>query len=553
MKKIIYIIALITSVTFAGCSDFLKEDVRGQENLDTYFQTEEEAESFLTGCYSALTYGGWWQINKLWLLSEMCSDDCWMGNTAQDQGDYISVAHYQGNGQSNEAIANFWQYRYKGILRCNIGIERIPEASILDKEKQNRLVAEARFLRAFYYFELVKNFGDIPLVTGFVMPEEVEGITRSEASAIYKFIEDDLVAASEVLPQRSGYADTELGRATRGAALGLLGKVYLYQDKWQEARDAFKTVIDEGEYDLLADFGDVWSIDHNNSKESLFEVQFMYSETYALGGSLSVITGMRNSSDPDDGWAWCQPTSDLENAYIKAGDDERLKWTIIKTGCTEIAGEDNFDVFAENSRKMGSYDTYIKKYGWDENCCIVDPEKHKSARINRKFFVPYAKRPANYNTDKVPLNHRILRYADVLLMYAEACNELGDDVTARTSLNKVRSRVHLPNVTVSGNDLRKAIRTERRLELALENNRLYDIRRWNDDNGKKTICNLMGQNGSFVLYNTGSNADIYESENQGEPSNKGISFNETRDLLFPIPLYEITMSGGSITQNPGWN
>ena len=138
-------------------------------------------------------------------------------------------------------------------------------------------------------------------------------------------------------------------------------------------------------------------------------------------------------------------------------------------------------------------------------------------------------------------------------MYAEACNELGDDVTARTSLNKVRSRVHLPNVTVSGNDLRKAIRTERRLELALENNRLYDIRRWNDDNGKKTICNLMGQNGSFVLYNTGSNTDIYESENQGEPSNKGISFNETRDLLFPIPLYEITMSGGSITQNPGWN
>lgn len=553
MKKIIYIIALITSVTFAGCSDFLQEDVRGQENLDTYFQTEEEAESFLTGCYSALTYGGWWQINKLWLLSEMCSDDCWMGNTAQDQGDYISVAHYQGNGQSNEAIANFWQYRYKGILRCNIAIERIPQASILDKEKQSRLVAEARFLRAFYYFELVKNFGDVPLVTGFVMPEEVEGITRSEASTIYKFIEDDLAAASEVLPQRSGYADTELGHATRGAALGLLGKVYLYQDKWQEARDAFKTVIDEGEYELLADFGDVWSIDHNNSKESLFEVQFMYSETYALGGSLSVITGMRNSSDPGDGWAWCQPTSDLENAYIKAGDDERLKWTIIKTGCTEIAGEDNFDVFAENSRKMGSYDTYIKKYGWDENCCIVDPEKHKSARINRKFFVPYAKRPANYNTDKVPLNHRILRYADVLLMHAEACNELGDDVTARTSLNKVRSRVHLPNVTAGGNDLRKAIRTERRLELALENNRLYDIRRWNDDNGKKAICNLMGPNGSFVLYNTGSNADIYEAENQGEPSNKGISFNETRDLLFPIPLYEITMSGGSITQNPGWN
>lgn len=553
MKKILYLIAIFASFTFTGCSDFLDEEVRGQENLDTYFQTEAEAESFLTGCYSALTYGGWWQINKLWLLSEMSSDDCWMGNTAQDQGDYISIAHYQGNGQSNEAVANFWQYRYKGILRCNIAIERTPLANFQNKEKQSRLVAEAQFLRAFYYFELVKNFGGVPLITGFVMPEEVEGITRSEASEVYKFIEDDLIAAAAVLPKRSEYGETDQGHATRGAALGMLGKVYLYQDKWQDARDALQKVITEGEYNLLANFGDVWSIDHNNSSESLFEVQYMYSDAYALGGSLSVITGMRNSGDPADGWAWCQPTSDLENAFIKAGDNERLQWTIIKTGCTEIAGEDNFDVFSENSKKMGSYDTYIQRYGWDENCCIIDPEKHKSARINRKYFVPYAKRPSNFNTDKVPLNHRILRYADVLLMYAEACNELNDDANARTYLNQVRNRVHLANVTASGNELRKAIREERRLELALENNRLYDIRRWNDDNGKKMICNLMGPNGSFVQYNTGANADIYEAENQGEPSNKGITFNETRDLLFPIPLYEITMSGGSITQNPGWN
>ena len=417
---------------------------------------------------------------------------------------------------------------------------------------KNRLVAEARFLRGYFYFELVKNFGGVPLITGFLLPEEIQGITRASAEDVYKFIEDDLKAAADVLPQRSQYAATDMGRATRGAALGLLGKVYLYQSKWQEAHDVLKTVIDEGEYKLLDNFGDVWDVDHNNSEESLFEVQYMYDGTYALGGSLTVITGAR--SGPGDGWSWGQPTANLEQAYIDAGDTERLRWTIIKTGCTEIAGENNFDKFVENNTKIANYKDYIEKYGWDPECYIIDPSQHKSARIVRKYFVPIEKRPEVYNIDKIPLDHRILRYADVLLMYAEACNELGEDGTARTYLNEVRNRVKLPAVTSSGNELRKAIRLERRLELAWEQNRIYDIRRWTDDNGKKMICNLMGANGTFVKYNTDpTTRDIYEWENQGEASDKGISFNENRDMVFPIPLYEITMSNGSITQNPGWN
>ena len=541
---------MIASLTFTSCEDFLTEEVRGQQNLDTYFQSAEEAEAFITGCYQAITFGGWWNINTVWLLSEMCSDDGWMGNTSQSQSDYISLAHYQGTGQSNGAISNFWQYRYKGILRCNIAVERISQADFSDEEMKNRLVAEARFLRGYFYFELVKNFGGVPLITGFLLPEEIQGITRASAEDVYKFIEDDLKAAADVLPQRSQYAATDMGRATRGAALGLLGKVYLYQSKWQEAHDVLKTVIDEGEYKLLDNFGDVWDVDHNNSEESLFEVQYMYDGTYALGGSLTVITGAR--SGPGDGWSWGQPTANLEQAYIDAGDTERLRWTIIKTGCTEIAGENNFDKFVENNTKIANYKDYIEKYGWDPECYIIDPSQHKSARIVRKYFVPIEKRPEVYNIDKIPLDHRILRYADVLLMYAEACNELGEDGTARTYLNEVRNRVKLPAVTSSGNELRKAIRLERRLELAWEQNRIYDIRRWTDDNGKKMICNLMGANGTFVKYNTDpATRDIYEWENQGEASDKGISFNENRDMVFPIPLYEITMSNGSITQNSG--
>lgn len=552
MKQIFVILTLIASLTFTSCDDFLTEEVRGKQNLDTYFQNEDEIQSFITGCYQAITFGGWWNINTVWLLSEMCSDDGWMGNTTQSQSDYISLAHYQGTGQSNGAISNFWQYRYKGILRCNVAIDRIPQATILNEELKNRFIAEARFLRAYFYFELVRNFGGVPLITGFMLPEEIQGIERSSTEDVYKFIEDDLKAAAAVLPKRSEYSATDMGRATSGAAWGLLGKVYLYQEKWQDAHDVLKTVIDSKEYKLMDNFGDVWSVDHNNNEESLFEVQYMYDGTYALGGSLTVITGARNG--PGDGWSWGQPTANLEQAYIDAGDTERLRWTIIKSGCTEIAGENKFDEFVENSKNMALYDTYIEKYGWDPDCYIIDPAQHKSARIVRKYFVPIEKRPEVYNIDKIPLNHRILRYADVLLMYAEACNELKDDPTARKYLNEVRGRVDLDEVNADGNELRKAIRLERRLELAWEQNRLYDIRRWADDNGRKMISNLMGPDGSFVKWNTDeATRDALEWENQGESSSKGSGFVESRDMVFPIPLYEITMSNGSITQNPGWN
>ena len=541
MKKIYILPALISALLFTSCSDFLTEDVRGQENLDTYFQTEAEAESFVTGCYNALTFNGWWQVNTVWLLSEMTSDDGWMGNTTQ-QSDYTSLAFFQSNGQSNGLISNFWQYRYKGILRCNIVISKMAEAPIADEAKKARLIAEAKFLRAFYYFELVKNFGGVPIVETFAMPDEIQGVTRNTEEEVYLFIEKDLEEAAAVLPQRSSQSDSEVGRATRGAALGFLGKVSVYQSKWAEAKETLKTLIDEGEYALLDNFGDVWDVDHDNSVESLFEVQFTYDGVYALGGSLPIVAGNRSGGD-QDGWAWGLPSANLENAYVEAGDSERLRWTIIRHGATEIAGEPDFEEVIELQGDQNGDGSYA-----------VDPSKHKSARLMRKYYIPLAKRPEVFNTDKVPLNHRLLRYADILLLYAEACNETNDDVAARAALNQVRRRVDLSDVTAGGNDLRRLIRAERRLELAFEQNRLYDIRRWSDDNGKKVMSNLMGENGTFVQWNNNpATRDAFEWENQRESSDKGSTYREDRDLLFPVPLYEITMSNGSITQNPGWN
>ena len=549
MKHLFTILAVVATLTFTSCEDFLTEEIRGQQNLDTYFSDIESCEAYITGCYQDITCGGWWNINTVWLLSEMCSDDAWMGNTSQSQSDYISLAHYQGSGASNGPISNFWQYRYKAILRCNVAIERIAQMDLVDTERQNQLIAEARFLRGYFYFELVRNFGGVPLMTSFSDPAEVQGITRASTEETYAFIEEDLLAAAEVLPGRN---EAEVGRATRGAALGLLGKVYLYQEKWEKARDVLKTVIDSKEYDLLPEFGQVWDVEYDNSIESLFEVQYEYDETLAVGGSLSVVTGSRNG--PGDGWSWCQPTANLEQAYIDAGDTVRLKWTIIKSGCTEIAGENRFNEFVENNSTVANADELIEQYGWDQNCYIIDPALHKSARIIRKYFLPLEDRPEVYNTDKCPLNHRILRFADVLLMYAEACNELGQDSDAQEALNRVRTRAKMASVTATGTQLRDAIRQERRLELAFEQNRLYDIRRWKDDSGQPVIASILGPTGSFVQWNMNeATRDPLEWSNQGESSDKGITFDVNRDMVFPIPLYEITMSNGSIEQNPGWN
>ena len=558
MKKLIYSLAVLAGISLTtSCNDFLTEDVRGSENLETYFSTPEEVETYVGGCYYQIAKGGgWWQIYNTWLISDMTTDDLWDGNTSQDDG-YQDVTHFMPNGYTNGILQNFWGARYQGITTCNLGLERIPNVN-MDENLKKRRLAEVRFLRAFFYFDLVRNFGGVPIMTEYA--NTGAGVERSSQEECYKFIEDELKLAIPDLPERTQLAAADLGRATKGAALGILGKAQLYQAKWAEAKATLKEIIDSGEYRLLANFGDVWSINHNNSEESLFEVQQAYGgDTYSLGGSLTVVTGCRNGVG--DGWSWGQPTSDLENAFIAAGDTERLKWTIIKTMCTEIAGENQFSKFVENNSQVCStgdakYKEYMNTFGWTNldyyRGYIIDPAQHKSARIIRKYFVPLEDRPEIYNIDKIPLNHRVLRYADVLLMYAEACAETGDNTQAQWALNMVRNRVNLPDVTSTGTELRDAIRAERRLELAHEQCRLYDLRRWDCSNGKKMMCNVMGPDGSFVKYNTGENADMYEKWNQIEPSDKGIRFREDRDLLYPIPNYEVEHSNGAIKQNPGW-
>lgn len=513
--------------TMSSCSDFLDEPIRGTQTIDNYFTSEDEVAQEVTGCYQTLAFDDWWQIYKQYVMNDVATDDEWMGNTTQDQGDYYPIAMYTGNTvNAGNAVQNFYQYRFKGIFQCNATIQRSEGVKFNDESYKNRLIAEAKFIRAYEYFELARCFGGMPILDKITMPSEAKGIARASLDSTYAFIEKNLLEAIPYLPLRSQQSSSDLGRVTKGAAQGILAKVYLYQEKYQQAEEQLQAVINSGEYKLLPNFGDVWSIDHNNSEESLFEYQTNSDISYNLGERISVVVGSRD----DSGWSWGLPTSNLEKAFDDEGDSIRKLYTIMHDGQTYVPGDP----------------TWTK-----DNPYVISPSKHKSARCNMKLYIPVDKRPDPYDAPHIPLNYRILRYADVLLMYAEVENALGKDAEARNALNQVRERVKLADVTSSGTALRDAIRKERRLELALEGNRLFDLRRWTDDNGKKAICNVMGPNGSFVRYNATS-TDKYETTNDKESQSEGSAFKEGRDELFPIPNSEIIESNGVIKQNPGY-
>ena len=538
MKKYIIGLTLMSafSMGLTSCSDFLDEPIRGQQDMTNYFTTEEECTKQITGCYNLLDARGWWQIYKFYNLCNITTDDCWMGNTTQDPGEYRVACMFTGNTiELGTACQNFWQYRYKGITQCNIAIDKIPQIKFNDEKVQKRLIAEAKFLRGFYYLDLVKNFGGVPIMLSLKMPSEVQGVERASKEDTYAQIVKDFKEAAVDLPSRSEQDPKDVGHATRGAALGFLAKAYLYSGNYEEAEKVLQELCCRGsfagqtpEYKLMDDFSKVWNIDYNNNDESLFEIQTLNDTQYGLGERYSVVVGSRD----DTGWAWGQPTSDLENAFKAQGDEIRLKYTILHDGQTDVPGDPTWN---------------------EDNPYVVSASKHKSGRCNMKLFIPVGKRPSPYDAAHNPLNIRLLRYAEVLLMYAEVENQLGHDSEAQWALNEVRGRVHLSAVTSTGKELRDAIRAERRLELAFEGTRLDDLRRWKMDDGKTMMEHVFGPNGSFVKYNMETSTDPYETTNQIENSNEGINFQAPRDLLFAIPNSEITMSNGSIKQNPGYN
>ncbi len=533
--KIVYVLLALVFLGGVACEDFIEIDQRGTQNLDNYFANEKEAEAFVNGIYKGFSgWDDWWpqfqRINNI-----MSTDDAWMGNLHQNNSDSYAFAHYFVDASNAPwPLKTFYEQKYLNIGACNIAIQRIPDAPVSEEMKQ-RLVAEAKFFRAFDYWELIQNFGDVVLLTE---PQGTAGLNvkRTPKAEVYAQIVKDLQEASGVLP--GSYSGEDLGRVTKWACHALLARTYLFMEDYGKAFAHADSVIEMGSYSLEPDFVDIWSVYNHNGVESIFEIQTNSDQNYNVGNRFSVVMCARGERWPEgeedkimDGWGWCVPASHLEQAYLSEGDEIRRKSTIITIGEAVYGDEE------ENPNYQ------------------FDVDLNKSGRVWRKYYVPIDMRRQLVQKDRhIPLPMVLLRLGEVYLNRAEAAFRNGDEGQARSDIATIRARVGLEGKDdLSGNDLLYAIWKERRLELASEGLRLYDLRRQKDPlTGKPRIAMAMGPNGYFVKYNLEESTDPWETIHPEERQDKGIRFEENRHELWPIPQSEIDRSNGVISQNPGY-
>lgn len=518
-NKFLLPVLIMLLIATAGCKkEFFDKKLYGIQDQLATIKDEVSALALTNGCYAFVDGTDWWSGRFDRLMLECSSDDGWGGNDYQDRPTEIgSMAFTNALNSDNGYVQSLFNNLYQGVRNCNNLIAVIPNAPITPALKK-RAIAEAKFLRAYYYFELVKNYGDCVLYTN--LPTSSDLIPRSPAKDVYAQIVKDLKEASADLPEVDAYAAADKGRATKGAAVALLSRAYLFMEDYANAETTAQTVIQSNKYDLLPNYGDLWKVNNPWSKESLFEIGYFPDTKFSTGVRATTMTWATS----DGGWGWFGLTSNLENAFIAEGDDVRRKNTIVKEG-DPIEGE---------NRVHPAYNN-----------------QHTSGRHFRKLYVPIAERGGLYGNQ--PLNTIIVRYAEVLLIYAEAAAFNGKSLEALVALNKVRQRVGLtPKAGLSGDVLKQAIWNERRLEFAGERTYRWDDIRRIKIGGKKLISLLMGPNGSFVKYNTTLNADPVETKPHRESLSKGTEFKEGKNELWPIPRSVIQASNGTVTQNNGY-
>jgi starch-binding outer membrane protein, SusD/RagB family len=502
-------LGLSLSMGAQSCKTFLDVQPQGQQTTDNYYSNADECKAAVMGCYALTDQDDWWKIDRSRMFGDAGSDDAWKGNAiAGDQREFGDFARFFWL-PGNEWFDNRYTFIFQAIGNCNAALVGIDKAPI-DATLKQQLLGELKFIRAYNYFELVKGYGGVPLVLTPVAPSEALTIPRASAQACYAQIIKDLQDAAAVLPEKSARASTDKGRATKGSANAYLAKAYLFTEQWSLCQQAAETVVKSGEYSL-GDFSRVWNVNNPNGVESIFELNYNADQTFNLGTDLTVV--MRSRAD--GGWGFNTPTSNLEQAF---GNDPRRQWTIIKEHDNIGPKTANFD-----------YSDYKTKV-----------EENESGRTSRKMYLAPADRPAN-ERGHAPLNRIELRYADLLLMHAEASNKLGQDDKAIKSLNLVRQRADLlspgtvPDRASTGAQLLADIWLERRLELAMEGHRYYDLVR------QKRLVQVMTDFNKAQLTST----DTYD---------KGKVKDQISDKnnFFPIPTPQIQLSNGVITQNPGY-
>lgn len=503
-----FLMATTMVLSVMGCNKFLDTQPQGSYTADNYPYPNGSGpyDQFVFGAYNDLR-SYFVHVDAFVVATSVRSDDADKGSTPSDGGsDVIGMDNFPALAEGGRANA-LWTGYYGLINKCNSAIANIDTLKIITAPEDVKLKskAEARFIRGYAYFMLVRFFGRVPIIDTVYKDVTAQHLVPQSSSAeVYAFIEKDLLFAAQHLPSSWDKASFA-GRVTKGAANGLLTKVYLTQKKWAQAVATAQLVMNSGEYDLSVNYDKIFTEEGENSKESIFEVQATASPNIPESNGIQYnnLQGVRGTGQWDLGWGWNTPSTYLEAAYEP--NDPRKARTILYAS---TATQNNYSYYGE---LMPQFPSQVPNKAYNHKV-LGKPSLRNS--INRGCWW---------------MNVRILRYADVVLMFAEAQNELGNSAEALKALNSVRERARrgaaagvLPDVTTTDQaQLRTAIRQERRVELAMEHDRFFDLVRW------------------------GIAAQVLHAS--GKPN-----FTEGRDELLPIPRQQIDLSKGLLTQNPGY-
>lgn len=496
MKNINYILKVFITLSLSSCMDeFLKESPEDRFVINNFYSSQSDAEAAVAAVYEKL-YNLY--ERNMFILNELPADTEKNGLGMPNQ--YLQNLEFLRHTSENQFTREMWLQCYSGIARANTAIINIPSIEMDDQIKA-RLIGEAKFLRALYYFNLVRFYGDVPMILKLESVKDALG-GRVPAAEVYAQIITDLSDAEASLP--AVYSSNNIGRVTKGAAKILLGKVYLTQQEFSKSAEKLAEVINneaEYGYGLHENFRDNWNPATETGKEMVLSVEFMdppgngngamvlQGPKYSLPGGFAVL-GLVNSNEADI------PTRDLYDRYTE--DDERKAGTF----------RTDFVSLIDGSIHTSTIPIYTKY--WEEN------------------------EPNPNNSDA---NMHVIRYADALLMYAEALNEIGQSEPAAMQLNRIMERAYNSSThNVSGmpaDELRELIYEERNKELAMEGHRWFDLVR----------------TGRFIQ----RMKDHAAYEASVAETNKVEIAQNIKDymVLMPIPQREIDLNP-ALTQNPGY-
>lgn len=490
----IYTSLVLAAFFTAGCNKTIDLTPDDQIAVTQYYKTPLDIDNALIGTYANLReiYNGYWR------MTESPSD-----NTRTYAENDIDVGPFDKFTwlANNTTIADAYRTGYRTIAAANIVLGRVGGVIYTDAAQKNRTIAEAKFLRALMYFNLVRYFGDVPLVLKELTSEaEAYTYTRTPAAQIYAQIEKDLTEAAPNLLATTlttaGVPTANAGRATTGAAKALLGKVYLQQKKWAPAATVLGEVINSNIYSILPDVNNAFGLGNDNNAEIIFAAQ--YASTGNAEGNSYV-----HSFVP-------QPSTGITGVTGNSGNSGTLDlWNAFEERAGSTATAPLYDL--RKAAFIAQYNAGALTYFYA-----------------KKFVYPVTS--PNEGANDWP----ILRYADVLLMYAEALNNTGRTADAIPFVNQIRQRGGLSPklLTMSADETQLSIEKERRIELCFEGQRWYDLIRWG-----KAISTMQAFKTAYTA---------------NDPLNAQIDIvGKEYKLLYPIPTRELQLNT-QLTQNPGY-